>query len=182
MHLRPNKGVTWPSKSPARCWCRRKKNVTTYRTPAEANKHLLSKHFKQLLLAAGHKTKMYEVAGPRKGRLLLLADLRDLFWRNHVPATPSTVPASPAHTTDGHESSDHTTDGDESSTEDERGMSEAVPFSVNNRVRVWWPAAKNWYEGVVTDVSQSDNTYEVHYKHDDEYEWHDLSWKTELLD
>ena len=112
--------------------------VATHTTPAEANKHLQQKHFKQLLLAAGLKAKTYEVAGPRKGRLLLLADLRDLFWRNHVPATTSTAPTSPARTTDdGDESSAHTTDGESSSSEDERGMSEAVPFSVDNRVRVW---------------------------------------------
>ena len=47
---------------------------------------------------------------------------------------------------------------------DERGMSEAVPFSIRDKVKVWWPAAKNWYRGVVTDVDQVDQTYEVHYQ------------------
>ena len=61
-------------------------------------------------------------------------------------------------------------------------MSEAVPFGVSNKVKVFWPAANNWYRGVVTDVDQVDQTYEVHYQHDDEYFWHDLSWKTELLE
>ena len=66
---------------------------------------------------------------------------------------------------------DDESSGDVSSIEDdERGMSEAVPFSVDDRVKVWWPAAKNWYEGVVIDVCQSDNTYQVHYRYDDEYE------------
>ena len=72
--------------------------------------------------------------------------------------------------------SDRTTDDDESEedewdmSEDDRGMSEAVGFLVGNRVKVWWPASKNWYEGVVTDVDQSDCTYEVHYSHDNEYQ------------
>jgi hypothetical protein len=65
---------------------------------------------------------------------------------------------------------------------DERGMSEAVPFQVRANVKIWWPAAQNWYHGVVTDVDQVDQTYEVHYQHDDEYMWHDLSWKAELME
>ena len=36
-------------------------------------------------------------------------------------------------------------------------------------------------DGVVTDTDQGDSTYEVHYSHDDEYGWHDLSWKAELI-
>lgn len=165
--------------------------VSRHRTPAQANKHLKSKHFKQLLMNAGHSKKLYEVGGPRKGRLLLLNDLREVYWRHHVAAepthvvtviattpdptavsaaTPDPTPASPDHTTD-----------DESDS-DERGMSEAVPFGMGCRVKVWWPQAKNWYHGVVTAIDQSDSTYEVHYSHDDEYEWHNLSWKAELIE
>ena len=67
------------------------------------------------------------------------------------------------------------------SDEDFERNSEAVPFSIGNRVKVYWPGTKCWYEGVVNDVDQSDMTYEVHYHTDNQYIWHDLTWKVQLL-
>ena len=145
--------------------------------PERVNKFLKSRHFKELLISLGRKGDMVEADGPRKGRLLLLADLRALYWTHHVPIPP-TVPT--ATTTVSNPANEEESESEYSS--DERGMSEAVPFSIRDKVKVWWPAAKNWYRGVVTDVDQVDQTYEVHYQHDDEYFWHDLSWETELLE
>ena len=61
-------------------------------------------------------------------------------------------------------------------------MSESVPFLVGTRVKVFWPGTKQWYEGVVNDVDQCDATYEVHYVSDNQYLWHDLTWKAQLVE
>ena len=56
-----------------------KKILDKYRTPARANQHLKRGHIVQLLTEMGKKELMLEKDGPRKGKLLLLADLRQLF-------------------------------------------------------------------------------------------------------
>ena len=67
---------------------------------------------------------------------------------------------------------------------EEDNQSERVPFGVGDKAQAqaFWPAVKFWYEGVITEVDQADCTYQVHYKHDDQYEWHDMSWETKLLE
>ena len=142
-----------------------------YHTRGQATKHLKSAHYQQLLIDGGHKQEMYEVGGDRDGRLLLLKDLRSKFWSYHVATATTPTPVS----------SDRTTDGTDTETETEDRMSESVPFGVGDTVKVWWPSPKEWYHGVVTDVDQSDGTFEVHYE-DDDYGWYDSSWKVELVD
>ena len=73
------------------------------------------------------------------------------------------------------------------SDEDIERHSEAVPFGVGCKVRVYWPApTKKWYAGKVTGVDQSDATYEVFYPGHgvvkDEKIWHDLTWKAQLIE
>ena len=149
----------------------------------KVNKFLKSRHFKELLISLGRKAQLVESSGPRKGKQLLLNDLRQLYWTHHVPVPTTTTPPVPNTTPESTSTPAAPSESDESEySSDERGMSEAVPFGVSNKVKVFWPAANNWYRGVVTDVDQVDQTYEVHYQHDDEYFWHDLSWKTELLE
>ena len=145
-----------------------KKILDKYRTPARANQHLKRGHIVQLLTEMGKKELMLEKDGPRKGKLLLLADLRQLFWQHHR--------VSGSH----QEEESEATECDSDSEED--NQSERVPFGVGDKVQVFWPAVKFWYEGVITEVDQADCTYQVHYKHDDQYEWHDMSWETKLVE
>ena len=150
--------------------------LQTHHTPESANPLLKQTHFKQLLINMGHEKIIYEADGPRKGKLLLIAELRQLFWDQYVRYHPDVESSSQDPDVD---EDDQDSDQDD---QDSDRNSEAVPYLVGAKVRVFWPGVGYWYEGVVTDVDQSDATYYVHYKHDDAYEWHDLSWKSELLE
>lgn len=54
---------------------------------ASANKHLKASHFLQLLINLGKKQNAYESAGPRKGKVFKIADLRRIYWHHHQPLT-----------------------------------------------------------------------------------------------
>ena len=144
-------------------------------TAPQANPLLKRGHLVQLLTSMGHKESMFEADGPRKGKLLLIKDLRTLFWTHHDTTTPpspvSDPPPSPVSEATVCESDD-----------DSDRNSESVPFTVNTKVKVFWPGVSFWYEGVVTKVDQSNSTFQVHYKHDDAYEWHDLTWEVKVLE
>ena len=148
------------------------------------DKHLKAAHYLQLLIHIGHKADAYEREGARKGRVFKVADLRRIYWHYHEQGGVEAV--------DGEAVDDEAVDGETAdneaapvwdySDEEHEQHSEAVPFLIGTRVKVFWPGTKEWYEGVVNNVDQADSTYEVHYKYDNEFFWHDLSWKVQLLD
>lgn len=130
-------------------------------------------------------------AHSRGGKRLLQQDLRSLFWHkyNHVPQRTATTgnnadPATTGNNADPDEWEEDSQipvwEGSDEEPIDPR-QSESVPFTIGARVKVFWPGAKAWYKGVIDDVDQCDSTFKVHYPHDDESLWHDMSWKVKLL-
>ena len=94
-----------------------------------------------------------------------------------TPTSPTTTPTSP--------------DTDDipcwnGSDEDTVHHSEAVPFMSSCKVNVLWPGMNEWYVGTVVAVDQADATFRVQYDEyatdDDEFHWHDLSWKVQLIE
>ena len=162
------------------------------------NSKLSCAQFVLLLTAMGLKKE----AHGRNGKRLLQGDLQALYWQHHVdvpvpadadntnagtraPNTDNTNNAdtrAPAPNTDNSDSDSDTIPEWDCSGEEMERNSESVPFSVGNKLKVFWPGPKCWYEGVVTGVDQCDETYAVHYQYDNETFWHDLSWRAQLLE
>ena len=145
----------------------------------------------------GKRKDTIESDGPRKGRTLLIADLRRIFWENYTPApiatptpNPDTDPdnaknaSPPRHGESDPDSDDSTPEWDPSSegdSDEDVLLSNLVPFTIGNHVKVWYPTVERWYRGVVTDVCEAESMYEVHYPFDDKKLWHDLTWRVQLV-
>ena len=132
---------------------------------ADADSKLRKGHYVQLLAHLGKRDTAYETSGPRKGKLLFIEDLRDMYWRYHVPKDTQEGAGDSSDTQEaaGDSSDTQEADGDsswDSDTQEEDQQSESVPYLVGDKVKVFWPGAKFWYDGVVTAVDQADGTYD----------------------
>jgi len=117
-------------------------------------------------------------AHSRDGKRLLQADLRTLFWHkyNAQHSNPVTVIQ---HTDASQRNTETSTDEDSDDGDDSEEKS--IPFQIGDKVRVWWPSMRKWYSGVVDNVDEEDDTMYIHYPESNEHQWHDMTWKCELL-
>ena len=177
---------------------------------SKCEKKLSCTHLVLLLRELGHEKEAYARNGKRllqaDLRQLYWRHHIDVVWRdpenttdeseNSIADSDLTIADSELTTADSEPTiadSEHTTaeDSEHTTVEDSENSSlwddtdeesvKSVTFQVGDKIEVYWPGDRHWYVGVVNDIDQSDSTFEVHYKSDDKYCWHDITWKVKVV-